>query len=82
MAELVRAGQGDLAAVWLGDIPTGEVMGQVFSVQVRIYVSPTHKPDSDEIMEQLLVVDEKVLMTGHPGTAKLEQALHEAAFTA
>jgi len=29
-----------------------------------------------------LVVNEKVLMTGHPGTAKLEQALHKAAFTA
>jgi small redox-active disulfide protein 2 len=29
-----------------------------------------------------LVVDEKVLMTGHPGTAKVEQALYKAAFTA
>jgi predicted DsbA family dithiol-disulfide isomerase len=29
-----------------------------------------------------LVVDEKILMTGHPGTTKLEQALHKAAFTA
>lgn len=27
-----------------------------------------------------LVVDEKVLMTGHPGTAKVEQALFKAAF--
>lgn len=29
-----------------------------------------------------LVVDEKVLMVGHPGAAKVEQALYKAAFTA
>ena len=29
-----------------------------------------------------LVVDEKVLMVGHPGAAKVEAALHKAAFTA
>jgi len=29
-----------------------------------------------------LVVDEKVLMIGHPGAAKVEAALHKAAFTA
>ena len=29
-----------------------------------------------------LVVNEKVLMTGHPGAAKVEQALYKAAFAA
>ncbi|GAB4546775.1 MAG: thioredoxin family protein [Anaerolineales bacterium] len=29
-----------------------------------------------------LVVNEKVLMTGHPGAAKVEQALFKAAFSA